>query len=115
MNDRVGAHDVVVNEHVGEAELLHTLRVGTNRANVSADLRLREDHSNAHVDDASQSDGRRWSGCAVRSRGQRLPLAPRLWIEPEAESQPASSTRLSTTRCRALTPRERCPSLGYRC
>ena len=49
VNLRVGADDVVIDEDVAVSELLHPLGVGAHGPRVSAELRLRERHSNSHV------------------------------------------------------------------
>src|SRR5262249_1075780 len=48
MHVRVGTDDVVVGEHVREPELLHPLAVGAHRADVAAELGLREHDSDPH-------------------------------------------------------------------
>ena len=48
MDPRVGANDVVVGEQMGVAEILGRLAVRADRANVSAELGLGEDHADPH-------------------------------------------------------------------
>ena len=45
----VRADDVVIDEDVAEAELLHAFAVRAHRARVATEFRLRERHSNSHV------------------------------------------------------------------
>src|SRR5712691_2062021 len=48
MHRRVGTQDVVVGQHVGEAEFRYPLGVAADSARIPADLRLRENHSYVH-------------------------------------------------------------------
>jgi hypothetical protein len=48
VNRGVGTDDMVVGKQMGVAELLHSLGVGAHRADIAAQLGLREHNANLH-------------------------------------------------------------------